>query len=84
MRLISGAHFRDEVVYMDDTHFLDCTLTHCTLVFRGDVVTLERTGFEGCRIFFEDAANRTVQLLQCLGYLPEALQEFEVFPSAMH
>lgn len=78
MRLVSGTRFHDEVVYMDDIHFLDCTLSHCTLVFRGDSVTLERTAFDGCRMLFEDSASRTVQLLQTLGYLPDPLGWIEV------
>ncbi len=81
MRHISRATFHDEVVRLDNTHFTDCTLTDCTLAYDGGNTTFERTSFHGCRMLLDDAANRTVQLLQCLGYLPCTLDLCEIAPT---
>lgn len=84
MRQISGTDFFNEVVLLDDTHFSDCTLTDCTLSYAGGEVILERTSFHGCRMLFDSGAGRTVQLLQCLGYLRPALDACEVDTCIVH
>lgn len=84
MRLISDCLFEDDIVHLDETHFVDCTLTNCTLVYFGGQVTFERTAFHGCRMLFDHAGGRTVQLLQCLGYLPQPVSAGEESIVAIH
>lgn len=84
MRQISGADLENEVVHLDNTHFADCTLTGCTLTYTGGKIVLERTAFRGCRMLFDDAASRTVLLLQLLGHLPQAMELADITTSAIH
>lgn len=62
--VISGRTFQDEVVMLDGRHFIECTLNQCTLLYSGQPVMLESTGFHGCCFRFHAEAALTVQFLE--------------------
>ncbi len=69
MQTVSAVTFRDETVCMDDRHFVDCHLLRCVLEYSGKELTIERTEIIGCRLKLNADAGRTMNLLQCLGYM---------------
>ena len=71
MQHISNAVFQNETVCLDDKHFCDCVLQSCVLEYSGQALMIERTSFIGCRLKLSEGAGRTMQFLQCMGYMGE-------------
>lgn len=69
LHIISGQNFRNELVPMDCRHFVDCTMTDCTLEYSGQPVVLETTSFSRCTFRFGGEAAMTACFLDCFGLL---------------
>lgn len=52
MQIIQSQVFKEEILNIDDTHYVDCTLTNCQLQYSGRPVVFERTRLNGCRYMF--------------------------------
>ena len=79
MELVANLLIEDETVVLDDKNFEDCVIKRCVLEYSGHLLKIERTEFSECRLMFRGEASRTLQFLQCMGYMPEALQGLEMF-----
>lgn len=77
MQNVSHVTFENETVCLDDKHFQDCVLLRCILEYSGQELRIERTAFEGCRLKLSEGAGRTMQFLQCMGYMPEVSGDWE-------
>ena len=73
MQIVSNVAFENETVCLDNKHFEDCVLIRCVLEYSGQEFTLERTSFKGCRLKLSEGAGRTLQFLQCMGYMSEGV-----------
>ena len=77
MQTVSHVTFENETVCLDNKHFEDCTLVRCVLEYSGEALLIERTAFEGCRLKLREGAGRTMQFLQCMGYMGDVTGDLE-------
>ncbi len=70
MEVIEGLTITGESLVIDGKRFIDCTLIDCTLEYRGEAVSFERTHMRGCRHVFFGQARRTLHYLQGVGLMP--------------
>ncbi|WP_372782818.1 hypothetical protein [Phenylobacterium sp.] len=71
---------QDEVlsgrIILDDTTFDHCSFQHAVLVYRGGAPpTLKNCSFEATAFEFEDAASRTLALLQAMSSTSSGLRD---------
>ena len=71
MQTISNQTFQDQTVCLDNKHFDNCFLLRCVLEYSGQELLIERTEFLSCRLKLSESAGRTMQFLQCMGYMGE-------------
>ncbi len=69
---------------IDDTHFIDCLFTNCTLEYSGGPVEFERTTMRGCRYVFFGRAKRTVKFLQAVELMPFDTSEWAEMSALVH
>ena len=77
MQTVSRLTFEDETVCLDNKHFEDCLLLRCVLEYSGQELLIERTAFRGCRLKLNEGAGRTMQFLQCMGYMADVIGDIE-------
>ena len=65
-----GRTIRDTRVCIDNKSFVQCTLTNCTLEYRGDPVSFHSSHLSQCKYVFLGPAKRTVIFLQQTGLMP--------------
>jgi hypothetical protein len=64
---VIGESYSSERVVLDGKHFEDCSFDTCTLVYRGGVPpNFVRCEFAAPRFVFEEAAQRTIQLMSAI------------------
>jgi hypothetical protein len=68
MATIEGKLIEGTTLEIDDTHFRNCAVSNCKLVYRGGVVSWEGTTWANCSITVADAANNTVEVLKGFGF----------------
>ena len=79
MKTVQGQLFEEEVLNIDDTHYVDCTLTNCQLRYSGHPVAFERTRLNGCRYVFYGHARGFIHFLQHVGLMPYSSSEWGEF-----
>ena len=84
MELIQGITLTDELVTLDEKHFIDCLLVNCLLRYSGQDVIFERTVFRGCRHVFYGNARSTVHYLQNVGLMENGLGDWREFAEAVN
>ena len=73
MTEIRGRTFTNETVRIDDHRFLNCRFHECTIYYSGGDYFFDECVFDGPNVWqFQDAAQRTIQLLKPIGYLSDA------------
>jgi len=72
LEIVSGKNIADALVILDHKHFINCSLTKCTLRYSGGQLILESTNFESCVFQFDDEAAMTVRLLECFRMMQQA------------
>ncbi len=77
MQNVSNLTIENETVCLDDKHFIDCVLRRCVLEYSGQELLIERTAFQGCRLKLSSSAGRTMQFLQCMGYMGEVTGDWQ-------
>jgi hypothetical protein len=68
MTTIEGKLIEGATLEIDDTHFRNCTVTDCKLIYRGGLVSWDRTTWTNCSITVAGAANNTIEVLKGLGF----------------
>lgn len=59
--------FNDTDVLLDDSQFIGCTLERCNLIYHGaGVCTMKNCSIINCRVTFDGAAQRTLNMLAAL------------------
>ena len=66
---VDGKLFHKETVRLDDKQFTNCTFEECLLVYGGNRCEWENCKFQNCRVFLENHASNTMQVLLGLGLL---------------
>ena len=69
MDSVDGKLFHKETVRLDDKQFINCSFEECLLVYGGNRCEWENCKFQDCRVFLEDHASNTMQVLLGLGLL---------------
>jgi hypothetical protein len=69
--IVSKQDFDGQAVQTDAKHFHGCAFRNCTLLYSGAPVIFESCHFSDCRFEFSGAAGRTVQFLDCFGFLED-------------
>ncbi len=75
METIRNQYIAAQHVRLDGKHFVDCTLTDCTLEYGGGPVILERTHITGCNHVFCGAAERTLSYVDLMRLAGPALTD---------
>jgi hypothetical protein len=70
MRTIRDKHIEGELVQIDGTHFIGCTLTDCILQYGGGHVVMEGTRISRCHHVFIGPARLTVNYLEAMELVP--------------
>ncbi len=83
MEIVTNTQFQDETVCLDNKHFCDCVLLRCVIEYSGEELLIERTSFTGCRLNLSDGAGRTMQFLQCMGYMDEVSGDWKAAQPAL-
>jgi hypothetical protein len=63
-------NFTSQTFVLEESWFVNCVLTECTVFFSGGSFEMETTRFENCQWKFRDEAQRTCLLLSQIGLLP--------------
>jgi hypothetical protein len=74
MKRIENREIRDVTLDIDDTEFINCQFTNCTLVYSGGPCVFQSQG-ENCRFQMKGAAANTFDLLQDLGMFDDSLEQ---------
>lgn len=67
MKTIQNVKKTGENITLDDTHFVNCQFTNCTLSYSGADYALTNTTFNNCPFSFVGPAHRTFTLLGMMG-----------------
>jgi hypothetical protein len=67
-RIENKSFGRQDVVILDDKSFLGCSFVGCTIVYNGGLTEWNNCHFDTCRLTLGEAANRTKQVLEGLGF----------------
>lgn len=73
MKRIENREIRDVTLEIDDTEFINCHFTNCTLVYSGGPCVFQSQG-ENCRFQMKGAAANTFDLLQDLGMFDDTIE----------
>ena len=84
MILIDNQIFQNEVVELDNCHFVGCTLINCVLEYHGGEVVFDRTTMRSCRHVFFGRARRTLHYLQGVGLMQYEPSDWGEFPASVH
>ena len=67
MDSVYGKLFRKETIRLDDMQFTNCCFEECLLVYCGNGCEWQNCKFQNCRVFLENYASNTLQVLLGLG-----------------
>ena len=84
LQTVSNLTIENETVCLDNKHFENCTLLHCVLEYSGEELRIERTSFRGCRLKLSAGAGRTMQFLQCMGYMGEVTGDWQTMTPVLN
>jgi hypothetical protein len=73
MKRVENREIRDVTLDIDDTEFINCHFTNCTLVYSGGPCSFQSQG-ENCRFQMKGAAANTFDLLQDLGMFDDTIE----------
>jgi hypothetical protein len=73
MKRIENREIHDVTLDIDDTEFINCQFTNCTLVYSGGPCVFQSHG-ENCRLQMKGAAANTFDLLQDLGMFDDTME----------
>ena len=73
MKRVENRGIRDVTLDIDDTEFINCHFTNCTLVYSGGPCSFQSQG-ENCRFQMKGAAANTFDLLQDLGMFDDTIE----------
>lgn len=66
-QIVQDKHYTREVVYLDDTVFINCVFDHCKLIFTGEGrVSFDRCRFIFCQWVFDGPAENSLRFLSAL------------------
>lgn len=68
MNVVEGQNIEGTTLEVDNTHFRNCFISNCKVIYRGGRVSWEGTIWADCNIILADAANNTVQVLEGWGF----------------
>ena len=77
MQTVSHLTIENEIVCLDNKHFAHFVLLSCVLEYSGQELLIEHTEFLGCRLKLNEGAGRTMQFLQCMGYMGEVAGDWQ-------
>ena len=84
MRVLQDLILRNEMVTLDDTHFIACTFIDCILQYSGGDVIFDRTEMRSCQHVFYGRARQTLHYLQNVGLMEQPARSWGEFPELMH
>lgn len=71
MKEVKGLTFENQTLYLDDTYYLECKITQCSLIYTGGDFGWTDTTFDRCLIKFEGAAHRSLLVINSFGGVVE-------------
>ncbi len=71
MRVLKDQALENDILDLDDTYLLNCTVKNCEIVYSGKNWAYRNTTFEDCRLTLFGAAQSTQTFLRNFGQLKE-------------
>jgi len=70
LQFVRNKNEQGTVVVVDDTSFINCTVTNCQILYSGGDYAWTGTNFANCKIALQGPAARTAAMLQNFGWKP--------------